>query len=106
VRGQTAVVPGATKGVGGGISRELARLGARVFITGRTLVDESPRDDGTRECDNEADARRVAANMRGDLLRTDWTERRARGMRDEEMLLLKLKWRLIPFGPLETWRAF
>jgi len=57
MRGQTVVVTGATKGVGGGISRELARLGARVFITGRTLVDEPLRDDGIRpiRCDHRVD---------------------------------------------------
>jgi hypothetical protein len=33
--------------------------------------------------------------------------RGARGMRDERMLLLKLKWGTAhPFGSLETWRAF
>jgi NAD(P)-dependent dehydrogenase (short-subunit alcohol dehydrogenase family) len=57
VSGQTAVVTGATKGVGGGVARELARLGARVFITGRTLADEPARADGLRaiRCDHRVD---------------------------------------------------
>src|SRR5262245_59926532 len=57
VRGHTAVVTGATRGVGGGIARELAGLGARVFITGRTLVDEPVRADGIRpiRCDHRVD---------------------------------------------------
>jgi NAD(P)-dependent dehydrogenase (short-subunit alcohol dehydrogenase family) len=55
--GQAAVVTGATRGVGGGIARELARLGARVFITGRTLADEPARADGIRSirCDHRVD---------------------------------------------------
>src|SRR5262245_4006722 len=37
--GSVAVVTGGTRGVGGGIGRELARQGARVFVTGRSAID-------------------------------------------------------------------
>jgi NAD(P)-dependent dehydrogenase (short-subunit alcohol dehydrogenase family) len=39
-----AVVTGATLGVGRGVARELARQGARVFITGRSVPDHAPFD--------------------------------------------------------------
>lgn len=35
--GRVAIVTGGTKGVGRGIGRELARHGARVFVTGRSV---------------------------------------------------------------------
>src|SRR5262249_37192608 len=42
---KTAIVTGATKGVGRGIARELARQGTRVFITGRSVKDnEAPEE--------------------------------------------------------------
>jgi NAD(P)-dependent dehydrogenase (short-subunit alcohol dehydrogenase family) len=36
--GTVAVVTGGTKGIGGGVARELANLGARVFATGRSAT--------------------------------------------------------------------
>jgi NAD(P)-dependent dehydrogenase (short-subunit alcohol dehydrogenase family) len=56
-------VTGATKGVGRGVGSELARQGARVFITGRSAPDhESPdeRITGIR-CDHRDDAQVEAA---------------------------------------------
>ena len=38
LQGRVAVVTGATRGVGRGVGAELARLGARVFVTGRSFT--------------------------------------------------------------------
>jgi NAD(P)-dependent dehydrogenase (short-subunit alcohol dehydrogenase family) len=56
--GRVAVVTGATKGVGRGVARELARQGVRVFITGRSASNHERLDDqviGIR-CDHREDA--------------------------------------------------
>jgi NAD(P)-dependent dehydrogenase (short-subunit alcohol dehydrogenase family) len=61
--GQVAVVTGATKGVGGGVGRELARSGARVFVTGRSAPDHGALDEritGIR-CDHRVDSQVEAA---------------------------------------------
>ena len=42
--GRVAVVTGATKGIGRGVGRELARNGARVFVTGRSATDHESLD--------------------------------------------------------------
>jgi NAD(P)-dependent dehydrogenase (short-subunit alcohol dehydrogenase family) len=58
LEGRVAVVTGGTKGVGRGVARELARCGARVFVTGRTApgsVDPDPNIRGIR-CDHRVDA--------------------------------------------------
>jgi NAD(P)-dependent dehydrogenase (short-subunit alcohol dehydrogenase family) len=55
--GKVAVVTGATKGVGRGVARELARHGALVFITGRSAPDHDHVDEritGVR-CDHRQD---------------------------------------------------
>src|SRR5262249_48357737 len=51
-------VTGATKGVGRGIARELSRQGARVYITGRSLVEREPLEEGVTgiRCDHRNDA--------------------------------------------------
>src|SRR5262245_47612863 len=54
---RVAVVTGATRGVGAGVARELARQGARVFVTGRSAPDRGPiheRITGIR-CDHRLD---------------------------------------------------
>jgi dehydrogenase/reductase SDR family member 1 len=55
--GRTAIVTGATKGVGRGIARELARNGARVFITGRSAPHLEQVDRGITgiRCDHRDD---------------------------------------------------
>ena len=61
--GKVAVVTGGTKGVGRGIGRELARHGARVFITGRSAPDHQLLDEqitGIR-CDHRQDIQVEAA---------------------------------------------
>jgi dehydrogenase/reductase SDR family protein 1 len=60
---RVAVVTGGTRGVGRGIARELARLGARVFITGRSAPIDQRLDDqitGIR-CDHRIDTQVEAA---------------------------------------------
>jgi NAD(P)-dependent dehydrogenase (short-subunit alcohol dehydrogenase family) len=54
--GKVAVVTGATRGVGAGVARELARQGMRVFATGRTIR-EGSGDDGVIgvRCDHTID---------------------------------------------------
>src|SRR5262245_40773642 len=58
LEGKVAVVTGATRGVGGGVARELAQHGARVFATGRAASDAKQSDEritGIR-CDHRQDA--------------------------------------------------
>ena len=58
-----AVVTGGTKGVGRGVTRALARAGARVFFTGRSAPDDQRIDDLTTaiRCDHRQDAQVQAA---------------------------------------------
>jgi dehydrogenase/reductase SDR family protein 1 len=58
LQGLNAIVTGGTKGVGRGVAEELARHGARVFVTGRSAP---PLEDRTAEmtsfrCDHRNDA--------------------------------------------------
>ena len=63
--GTVAVVTGATRGVGRGIASELARAGARVFITGRSADMREPHPDVTHiRCDHRYDAETTAAFTR------------------------------------------
>jgi len=57
LEGTVAVVTGGTRGVGRGVSGELARAGARVFITGRSAAEpERPGDRITAiRCDHQQD---------------------------------------------------
>lgn len=65
LEGNVAVVTGATVGVGRGIATTLARCGARVFVTGRSVRDGAPVDDNERItgicCDHRVDAEVSAA---------------------------------------------
>ena len=56
--GIVAVVTGGTRGVGRGVARALAQLGAQVFVTGRSAPDREPLDDRTTgiRCDHRDDA--------------------------------------------------
>jgi dehydrogenase/reductase SDR family member 1 len=56
-------VTGATKGVGRGVGRELARHGARVFVTGRSATDDERIDEQTTaiRCDHREDVQVEAA---------------------------------------------
>ena len=58
LHGKVAIVTGATKGVGGGIARELALQGARVFVTGRSVRDGEQLGERITSirCDHECDA--------------------------------------------------
>lgn len=69
--GKVAIVTGATKGVGRGIGCELAREGARVFITGRSAPDHERLDERVTaiRCDHRLDAQVEAAFNR--ILRED-----------------------------------
>lgn len=55
--GLTAVVTGGTKGVGRGVAHELARRGARVFVTGRSAAAEEAHQEQTTvlRCDHRND---------------------------------------------------
>lgn len=58
-----AVVTGGTFGVGRGIASELARCGARVFVTGRSVQDGAPNNEHITQihCDHRLDAEVTAA---------------------------------------------
>jgi NAD(P)-dependent dehydrogenase (short-subunit alcohol dehydrogenase family) len=58
-----AVVTGGTKGVGRGVARELARYGARVFVTGRSAPDRERLDGPVMaiRCDHRQDSQVDAA---------------------------------------------
>jgi dehydrogenase/reductase SDR family protein 1 len=60
---RVAVITGATKGVGRGIARELARQGAQVFVTGRSVPDHQPFDEQITaiRCDHREDGQVDAA---------------------------------------------
>jgi len=60
--GKTAVITGGTVGVGRGIARALARSGAHVYVTGRSIPD-GPIDERTTgiRCDHRSDADVAAA---------------------------------------------
>ena len=60
---KVAVVTGATKGIGRGVARELARQGSRVFITGRSVPDHAPFDEPVTaiRCDHRDDGQVDAA---------------------------------------------
>jgi dehydrogenase/reductase SDR family member 1 len=66
LRGRVAVVTGGIKGIGGGVTRELAARGARVFATGRSAADDQPVDQRitTFQCDHRDDAQVDAAFAR------------------------------------------
>lgn len=64
--GSVAIVTGGTRGVGRGVGCELARQGARVFITGRSAPDQEHLDEritGIR-CDHSVDTQVEAAFRR------------------------------------------
>ena len=63
LKSTVAVVTGATKGVGRGTASELARSGARVFITGRSVAEHERLDDRITSirCDHRDDAQVEAA---------------------------------------------
>ena len=63
LQGAVAVVTGGTFGVGRGIARALADNGAQVFVTGRSVHDGAPADQGVTgiRCDHRLDAEVTAA---------------------------------------------
>ena len=61
LQGVAAVVTGGTKGVGRGVAHELARRGARVFVTGRSASDRDAIEGQTTLRTNGASAHPVSA---------------------------------------------
>jgi len=63
LEGKVAVVTGGTFGVGRGIAVALAKCGARVFVTGRSVDESTPVDGGITSirCDHRVDAEVTAA---------------------------------------------
>ena len=66
LRGQVAVVTGGSRGIGRGVAGELARHGAKVFVTGRTESDLATVGEGAIGicCDHTVDAEVEAAFAR------------------------------------------
>jgi NAD(P)-dependent dehydrogenase (short-subunit alcohol dehydrogenase family) len=66
LRGQVAVVTGGSRGIGRGVAGELARHGAKVFVTGRTESDLATIGEGTIgiRCDHTVDGDVEAAFAR------------------------------------------
>jgi NAD(P)-dependent dehydrogenase (short-subunit alcohol dehydrogenase family) len=66
LHGQVAVVTGGSRGIGRGVASELARHGAKVFVTGRTDADLATVGEGTIaiRCDHTVDAEVEAAFAR------------------------------------------
>ena len=65
LNGTVAVVTGATRGVGRGVASELARAGARVFVTGRSADTEQHDSYITNiRCDHRQDADTLGAFAR------------------------------------------
>ena len=58
LQSRIAVVTGGTKGVGRGVARELARQGARVFVTGRSVPNHEPFEEPVTaiRCDHREDS--------------------------------------------------
>lgn len=58
LHGQVAVVTGGSRGIGRGVAGELARHGAKVFVTGRTASDLATIGEGTIgiRCDHTVDS--------------------------------------------------
>ena len=72
LRGQVAVVAGATRGAGRGIARMLGAAGATVYCTGRS-VRGSPATEGRTETIDETAEMVTADGGRGIAVRTDHT---------------------------------
>ena len=72
LRGQVAVVAGATRGAGRGIARMLGAAGAAVYCTGRS-VRGKPATEGRPETIEETAEMVTAAGGRGVAVRTDHT---------------------------------
>lgn len=66
LNGQVAVVTGGSRGIGRGVAGELARHGAKVFVTGRTESDLATIGEGTIgiRCDHTVDSEVEAAFTR------------------------------------------
>jgi dehydrogenase/reductase SDR family member 1 len=66
LRGQVALITGGSRGIGRGVASELARQGAKVFVTGRTESDLATIGEGTIgiRCDHTVDSDVEAAFAR------------------------------------------
>lgn len=104
--GKTALVTGASRGIGRGIAAALSDAGARVYATGRTITDASLPEAVTRiPCDHRDDERVAAAfdRIASDAGRLDVLANAAWGGYEGMVENGKFTW-ISPFWEQPPWR--
>src|SRR5262245_57548340 len=107
LQNKTALVTGGTKGIGGGVARELAERGARVFATGRS-ADEAVAGHARLtfiRCDHreDADAERLFERLRGEAPALDILVNAVWGGYERMMVDGEFTWSK-PFWEQPLWR--
>jgi NAD(P)-dependent dehydrogenase (short-subunit alcohol dehydrogenase family) len=109
LNGKTALVTGASRGIGRGIAAALSDAGARVYATGRTIANATLPDGVTRiTCDhtNDDEVARVFERIGGEQGRLDVLANAAWGGYDGMVENGKFTW-VNPFWeqPARRWSA-